>query len=232
MSCSFVLDYLNKQPQLKYITAIYEDNPLEYFFDEERNYITKNIKIKKTLKFNNLKELLYFPNKKLIKGLDLSNQNICDINFLYEFINIESLNLSNNIISDLSNLQYLYKLKKLNLSNNKINNLKYLDRCLNLEQVFLINNKIDNLIELRTLSELKILDVTNTDIINLQDLDENKKLEYICFNNNINSYTLDKKLKNKIIYEDKKIITSYNIYFNKYYKSSDGFCYNNFKFTL
>ena len=105
MACSSVIDnivnYLNRPVDNIYITAIYEDITLDY------------IKIIRTLNFNNLKELLYFPDKKSIKRLDLSNQNISDINFLYEFRNIESLNLSNNSIRDISQLQHLFKLKNL-----------------------------------------------------------------------------------------------------------------------
>ena len=103
---------------------------------------------------------------------------------------------------------------------------------MNLEQVFLNNNNINNLFELRSLSELKIVDITKTNICNLQDLDELKKLEYLCFNNNINSNNLDKKLNNKIIIGDNRIITNYKIYFNKFYKSPDGFTYNNMQFKL
>ena len=232
MACSFILDYFNKPVQPNYITAIYEDNPLSFLCDEDRTYITKNIKIKRTLKFNNIRELIYFPDKKSIKSLDLSNQNLYDIGFLYEFRNVESLNLENNLIQDLSSLQYLFKLKKLNLSNNKLKNLKYLDRCINLEQLFLGFNDIDNLLELRSLSELKIIDVIRTNIINLQDLDELKKLEYVSFNNNINSNVLDKKLKNEILDREYRVITNYKIYFNKFYKSSDGIKYGIMNFNL
>ena len=91
MACSSVIDnivnYLNRPVNNIYITAIYEDTTLDY------------IKINRTLDFNNLKELLYFPDKKSIKRLDLSNHHIDNIDFLYEFRNIESLNLSNNSLS-------------------------------------------------------------------------------------------------------------------------------------
>ena len=223
MDCSSIIDnianYLNKPTQPHYITAIYEDSPLSYLLPNN------NLKLNRTLYFNDLKELLYFPDKKSIKRLDLSNQNISDINFLYEFRNIESLNLSNNSIRDISQLQHLFKLKKLNLSNNNLNNLNYLDRCINLEQINLSQNNINNLCELRSLSELKILDITQTQVNNLEDLDELKKLEYIYLSDSVNTSNINKKLKNKIKIGNNMIITSYLIWFNKIYKSQDGFRY-------
>ena len=55
MACSSIIDnivnYLNRPVNPRYITAIYEDTSLDY------------IKFNRTLYFNNLKELLYFPDK-------------------------------------------------------------------------------------------------------------------------------------------------------------------------
>jgi len=235
MSC--LINYFsNNLLKPNYIIAIYEDYAMPTLFDDSVNVLMINttIKLKRTLYFNDLKELLYFPNKTSILGLDLSNQNMSDISFLYEFRGLETLNLENNLITDLSILQYLFKLKSLNISCNKIKNLNYLDRCLNLEKLFLSGNHIDDLHELQSLSELKILDISLTNIDNLDDLEELKKIEYIFIPIHVKTNSLEKKLKYKLIDKEEKgiIITSYSVYFNKIYKSCEGIKLGKIKFTL
>jgi len=238
MSCFECFDALksfNLFPEKsKYITAIYEDKTISYLFDGDCDYNITPITVDRILYFDDLKELSFFPDKKSIKALDLSNLNLDNIDFLFEFGGVQSLNLANNNISNLDQLQYLFNLKKLNLSNNSLLNLNYLDRCMNLEVLFLNNNNITELKELRSLSELKVLDLGSTQVDSLSELDELKNLEYIFVPLFINSVTLEKKLKYDIVGEklSGRAFTSYYPYFGRFYYSYDGYKNGRYNWNL
>ena len=77
-----------------------------------------------------------------LKVLDLSGQNITDISFLADGVNLEELDLSNNGITDISVLAKLTKLRKLNISNNAIEDINILLALPELEEVDISNNPI------------------------------------------------------------------------------------------
>ena len=77
-----------------------------------------------------------------LKVLDLSGQNITDISFLADGVNLEELDLSNNEITDISVLAKLTKLRKLNISNNAIEDINILLVLPELEEVDISNNPI------------------------------------------------------------------------------------------
>ena len=230
LSCiSNIMNYFKNNNKNNYITADYEDITIDKILDTD---IILPVKIIRTLYFNSLKELLYFPDKKSIKSLDLSNMNLSTIDFIYEFRGLENLNLSNNNIQDLSQLHHLFHLKRLNLSNNKLSSLIHLGKCLNLEVLFLDNNNITNIDELKVLSDIKIIDIGQNPIRDINDLDELKKIEYVYLPYFCKSKNLERKLKNNI-YENLsgRVITSYKIYFSKYYLSYIGFGKNRLIFN-
>ena len=120
---------------------------------QEKEEILKN-KIDKLEKkvlyyFNNKLELqltgneikLYLNNKN-INNIDLSL--LCEVNFK----NLEEINLSNNNISNIEPIQNLKKLKKIDLSFNKINNIDSLKGIIennkDIKEIKLNNNEIRN----------------------------------------------------------------------------------------
>ena len=230
LNCIATIKNYFKNDKNNYITAYYEDIGIESIIDTD---IVLPVKIMRVLYFNSMKELLYFPDKKSIKSLNLSNLNLKSLDFIFEFRGLENLNLENNNISNLNQLHYLFHLKRLNLSNNNLESLKDLDKCLNLEVLFIDNNNISNIAELKSLGELKIIDIGQNPIKNIDDLDELKKIEYIYLPQYCTSKNLDRKLKNNINDNmDGRIITNYKVYFNKYYISSMGFSINRLAFKL
>jgi Asp-tRNA(Asn)/Glu-tRNA(Gln) amidotransferase C subunit len=132
--------------------------------EEEEGLIITQKYIHKTLKIpSNTKEM------------DLSSMNIVKGKVL-EFQNLEKLNLSNNQLENVDFLRNLTKLKELNLSNNHLDKIgkifKYLE---NLEKLNVSNNQpfeeIKNLKYLKNLKNLKI------DIQTKEQEEEIKKLK-------------------------------------------------------
>ncbi|CAG8627318.1 20088_t:CDS:2 [Gigaspora margarita] len=140
-----------------------------------------------------LKENDYFyplEKRKEIKKLDLSHENLTGVLDLSDFINLEELQMSSNQISDVNFLQQLpnpEKLRMLDLASNNISSdLKPFSRFTNLEELILgerFGKKGDNIqvlklngfhgsLELlKNLTKLKKLDISNTDL--------DKGLEYL-----------------------------------------------------
>ena len=95
---------------------------------------------------------------KKLKNLDLSNNNISNINALksIKFKNLEILDLSNNKISDIDVLEKVsFKgLKELNLNNNKITNINILEKV-NFNELKILNLHKNNISDLKVLDKVK-----------------------------------------------------------------------------
>ena len=79
-----------------------------------------------------------------ITVLDMSGQELSDIAFLANAVNLEELDLSDNEISDISSLAGLEKLKKLDLSNNNIKDINVLLALPALEELDISDNPLEN----------------------------------------------------------------------------------------
>jgi hypothetical protein len=131
--------------------------------EEEEGFTITQKYINKTLKI---------PSN--IKEMDLSSKNIFKGKVL-EFQNLKKLNLSNNQLENVDFLRNLTKLEELNLSNNHLDKIskifKYLE---NLEKLNLTNNHIEDFKNLKYLKNLKNLKI---DIQTSEQEEEIKKLK-------------------------------------------------------
>ncbi|MBD1930799.1 MULTISPECIES: leucine-rich repeat domain-containing protein [Cyanophyceae] len=102
--------------------------------------------------------------------LDLSSNEITDLNLLSGLTNLTQLDLNYNEITDLSGLSRLINLTQLNLYNNQITDLSGLSRLTNLTQLHLGGNQITDLSPLSELTNLTQLDLGSNQITDLSPL--------------------------------------------------------------
>lgn len=136
---------------------------------------------------------------KKLKSLNLSSNNITDLNGLERLRDLKTLNLCNNKIGNVSFKKKLKKLKALDLSCNSILNLDFCLYIPNVSHLDLQQNSLNNIHELRFLKKLKILNLGMNNIENLKPLKSLRKIrELRLFSNEIKDlkYLADyKKLK-------------------------------------
>jgi len=101
--------------------------------------------------------------------LNLRDQNIEDINQIEDLENryktIQELDLSNNNIKDLDGIENFTNLRTLNMNNNKIRDIKTLEKLKELRSVSFRNNNISEIQEIKELTKLEHLDLSgNTKI--------------------------------------------------------------------
>ena len=141
--------------QLKYNIINYNNS--EYISKIAlRKVVTIDLK-DKNLTSNDLDEFEIFSN---LFAIDLSNNNITDIEKLTKIKNINSIYLNNNNVTDVSVLKDLANLESLHLSGNK------------------------NVSGYEKLSNLRVLNLSNTDLVTLKDLSNYNKLYELNLSNN------------------------------------------------
>jgi len=101
--------------------------------------------------------------------LNLRDQNIENINQIEDLENryktIQELDLSNNNIKDLDGIENFTNLRTLNMNNNKIRDIKTLEKLKELRSVSFRNNNISEIQEIKELTKLEHLDLSgNTKI--------------------------------------------------------------------
>ena len=139
-------------------------------------YLTNLEKL--NLSDNNLDNLDFLSTITTLKEIDLSYNQISNLDAVIGNEELEILNLSNNKISELSKLQYLHKIKKLDLSNNELTSINALSSSYSLESLFVNYNQLNEYIEcLSNLEYLKELgvghcNITFTDIKSLKYLSD------------------------------------------------------------
>ena len=174
----------------------------KYIYKELNNNLIDNKYIKKSV-------------LEAVRVIDLSNQNLTQIQGLDVFPNLNDLNISNNKITDISNLSTLKNLNFIDFSGNKdITGWKNLT---NVYSITARNCNIKDLSGIENIKELTYLDLSeNKELVNLQlinqvtNLDslvlENCDLNDISFLNNQNIITLD--------ISDNKNISNYSVLFS------------------
>jgi len=122
--------------------------------------------------------------------LDLSNNNLTNVDGLSNLTTVSVLNLSNNKITDISGLSNLTTAANLILSNNKITDISALSNLTTIINLILLNNNLTNLNGLNNLTTVKGgLDVSNnslTDISALSNLTTAADLD--LSNNNLTNF--------------------------------------------
>ena len=110
----------------------------------------------------NLKQFLTLPN---LVSLDVSDNEILDINDLFKFNNLKELSLANNSIHDLKPIKNLKGHIKLNISGIKLDkNILRLLSKMQFEELYVANCDLSDLDFLEGHKEIKRLDISNNSI--------------------------------------------------------------------
>ena len=114
--------------------------------------------------------------KKYCSGsIDINNY-IQDISPISEFHNITTLNLSDNNIKNIEPLESMTELKVLKINNNKLKDIRIISQLINSEELELTNNQINDFSPILELTKLKYLSIggnNSKDFSVLQPLIEN-----------------------------------------------------------
>ena len=142
--------------------------------------------------FLNLKVLITFYNPKLLKKIDLSNNELVEIpNQIFEFKHLEEIRFRNNFIVDIpEKITCLTKLTVLDLGYNEIFQIpSFLCHLLNLKELYLDNNLIYFIASkvIQKIERLQVLSLHNNFLYKLPfDFYSLKNLrEFTIFNNHI-----------------------------------------------
>ena len=151
--------------------------------------------------------------------IDLNNKNIGNIELALlngvPFNNLEELNLSNNNISDINLIKEfnLKNLKKLDLSNNKFKNLKYIDSNNNIE--VLLNDSNDEIKKVfEEINELIINNISNSNLSEESACIYNEYYNTLIFSTKNKKKENENKLLSKIDKLEKKILDYFNFKLN------------------
>jgi Leucine-rich repeat (LRR) protein len=109
-------------------------------------------------------ELPSFYFEELEGELNLSGSNLYDLYGLDRCINLNKVDLSNNQILDVNQIGYLEQLVELNLSENNIHSIDSLKNCKKLEYLDISFNDVTDIYMLRNLMQLKYLNVIGNQI--------------------------------------------------------------------
>jgi hypothetical protein len=105
------------------------------------------------------------------QSLNLRDQNIEDIKKIKDFENnyekIHELDLSNNNIKNLEGIENFPNLRRLNMNNNRINHVKNLDKLKELQYVSLRNNNLSEIQGFKELTNLEHLDLSGNSNISI-----------------------------------------------------------------
>ncbi|MHA1683487.1 MAG: leucine-rich repeat domain-containing protein [Promethearchaeota archaeon] len=116
--------------------------------------------------------------------LDLSHNDIIEIENLDSFTSLETLKLDNNAIVDVRNLEPLKSLKSLNLGHNHISKIKNLDCLPLLDSLNLFGNNISKIEGLDSLVNLTSLNLGDNNIQEIEGLGSLLELEFLSLEDN------------------------------------------------
>jgi len=158
----------------------------------------RNLNVRYKLKINqDWKKLTEVNIKNLINvlAIDLSNNQITDLQPLKGLTNIKWLYLSNNQITDIQPLKDLTNIIDLSLSNNQITDLQPLKGLTNIKWLYLSNNQITDIQPLKDLTNIKSLYLSNNQITDIEPLKNLNNIELLYLSNNPISKNQIKELK-------------------------------------
>ena len=117
-----------------------------------------------------------------ITSLNLSKNNLTDISFLSNLVDVEILDIRDNNITDISPVSNMLKLRQLVLDKNLILDISPLANLTNLTTLFFDNNKVSDISPLQNLTQLTTLWFNHnfvTDISPLSNLHQLKELRFL-----------------------------------------------------
>ena len=116
--------------------------------------------------------------------LNLTHNDITEINFLQGLTNLTQLHLNHNDIRDLTPLERLTRLTQLNLMDNGITDIEPLKGLKRLTQLGLAHNNITDIEPLRELTHLISLELSHNNISDIASLSAMRKLMLLILTHN------------------------------------------------
>ena len=156
---------------------------------------------------NNISNIEILKDFKSLIELDLTDNAISNIEVLKELESLKKLELGFNLISNIEVLKELKSLIELGLWANQISNIEVLKELKLLKELFLSGNKISNIEALKELKSLRELFLSNNKISNIEALKELKSLETLYLHSN--------QISNIEALKDLKSLSILHLYSNK-----------------
>jgi len=166
---SYILKDFSENHKKKLVRSVFDclktdkKFPLMNYLNNNQGYLD-DIELD-TVKYNG--RIIGLMNEQI---LDLRYQNIENIKKIEEiedrYRKIQELDLSNNNIKDLDGIENFTNLKTLNLNNNKIKSIKNLERLKKLHHISIRNNNISEINDITGLTQLELLDLSGNTKIN------------------------------------------------------------------
>ena len=156
----------------------------------ENNIIVfKDIKLEKALldngtDLNNDKQISIGEAKSYNEILDLSNNEIENVDGIHYFKNVKIINLAFNNIKNVEPISNMEGLTSLDLSNNEIVDISMPSNCSNLIMLDLSSNKISNIDVISKLINLKFLGLSSNEISNVDIIGNLNDLKYLLIDDN------------------------------------------------
>jgi internalin A len=121
-----------------------------------------------------------------LQYLDLSHNQISEINGLNELTQLQYLDLSHNQISEINGLSKLTQLLHLDLTNNRLSEIQSLNALMKIQYLDLSHNQISEIKNLNELTQLRSLNLSSNRINVVEGLNELIRLENLdVFDNQI-----------------------------------------------
>jgi len=165
---SYILKDFSENHRKKLVRSVFDclktdkKFPLINYLNNNQKYLDK-IELD-TVKYND--RIIGLMQEQILNLRDQNIENINQIENLENFYNkIQGLNLSNNNIKDLDGIENFTNLRTLNMNNNKIRSIKNIEKLKELRFVSFRNNNVSEIEEIKELTKLEYLDLSgNTKI--------------------------------------------------------------------
>ncbi|MGB1205825.1 MAG: COR domain-containing protein, partial [Chitinophagales bacterium] len=133
---------------------------------------------------NQISQIQNLDNLPSLQELNISHNQISQIQNLDNLLSLEILDISSNKISQIQNSDNLLSLEILDISSNKISQIQNLDNLPSLQELNISRNQISQIQNLDNLPSLEILDISYNKISQIQNLDNLPSLEKLYFSYN------------------------------------------------
>ena len=187
---------------------------IEFEVDCEE-FIGSCMNVVNNYKVNSLEEIYNSINLEIVVEMEVINMTLKDLSFLKNFPNLEILNLSFNNLTNLETMPEMPKLTKLNLSYNFLQDITQLKNQYSLKELYLHYNPLTDISPIKSLPELEILEAELIMVKDFNILDELKNLKYVALSKHTKYENLLKKIN---VFSDKDIIVLTNLttFFTKF----------------
>ena len=117
----------------------------------------------------------------------VNNNNISNIDVLYEFIRLEHVYAANNSLTCIGGLTNAAQLRRVNFNNNQIRDITVLARSVDrLERLHMVNNRISDISPLRGATQLTHLSLGENLIMDISPIRDSVRMQHLfLYDNNI-----------------------------------------------